>query len=266
VPDLIPRPLNQAYLFVRQQCRHLQALWAHARTDPAQGPRPRFVLFGRGRSGTTALVSMLDDVPALHCEGEVLFRPVLFPRRHVLGRCARSPGPGYGCKILSYQIRDLQTRVRRPETFLRELHHEHGFQILYLRRTNLLRHALSNIRARREQYQQKKGEAASTGRALHVDPQHVLAWMRQSEGLRNFEERVLEGLPYLSLTYEAHIRDAGHHQTTVDEVCAFLGVESAPVESSYQKVAPPSLREGIANYEEMAAALAETPYRSYLDE
>ena len=263
--DALRSALNRRYLKVRQQYRHAQALWADGRTSDEHLPEPRFVLFGRGRSGTTALISMLDDVPALDCEGEVLHDWVPFPERHVRGRCARSGGPGFGCKILSYQIRDVQTSLARPERVLRILHEEHGFRVLYLRRANLLRHALSNIRARREQFHQQKGEGGIQRRALHVDPDHVLDWIRSSEALMTYEERLLEGVPHLSMTYEKHIREAAQHQDTVDAVCSFLKIESAPVESSYEKVAPPSLREGVENYDALARRLRDTPYASYLD-
>lgn len=263
--DALPSALVRRYLAVRQQYRHAQALWALFRKGAAALPPTRFVLFGRGRSGTTALLSMLGDVPGLQCEGEVLHDWVLFPRRHVLGRGARSPAPGYGCKILSYQLRDVQTRLDAPESFLRALHDEHGFRVLYLRRTNLLRHALSNIRARREQFHQSKRGTRKGGQSLRFDPERVLAWMRSSEALAGYEARLLEGVPHLSLTYEEHVRSADAHQGTVNEICAFLNVETAPVESSYEKIAPPSLREGVANYDELAARLRGTPYAPYLE-
>lgn len=254
--------LKRQYLVARQQYRHLQALSAHVSGQPL--PSTRFVLFGRGRSGTTALVSMLDRLPTLRCEGEVLHNYVPFPQRHVLGRCARSRAEGYGCKILSYQLRDVQRLRRSPKAFLRILHEEHGFDLLYLRRTNLLRHALSNIRARRETFHREKTDASRASRALTVDPEHVVEWMRNSEALHTFEQTLLKGLPYLSLTYEEHIRDPSTHQSTVDEICEYLGIPSAPVETRYQKVAPPSLEEGVANYEELAAYLKGTSYARYL--
>lgn len=262
--DALVSALNRQYLFVRQQYRHGQALGAHWWSNSDALPRPRFILFGRGRSGTTALLSMLDDVPALHCEGEVLHDYVPFPYRHVLGRSVWSGASGYGCKILSYQVRDVQTRLKCPEKFVRDLHNDGGFRVLYLHRTNLLRHALSNIRARREQFHRKKGTAPSQARALRVDPDHVLEWMRSSEALSDYEDRLLDGVPHLSLTYENNVQDPEAHQETVDEICAFLGVESAPVESTYEKIAPPSLREGVANYDDLAQRLEGTPYEKYL--
>jgi hypothetical protein len=133
--DALVSTLTQQYLKVRQQYRHAQALWAYRWTDSNALPIPRFILFGRGRSGTTALLSMLDDVPALHCEGEVLHNYVPYPYRHVLGRSARAAAPGYGCKILSYQVQDVQNALEHPASFIDRLWSEGGFQILYLRRT-----------------------------------------------------------------------------------------------------------------------------------
>jgi len=260
----IPSVLQRPYLFVREQVRHAQALWAHARRSAAAAPDPRFVLFGRGRSGTTALVSLLDAVPAIRCEGEILRDWVPYPMRHVLGRSRWRAAAAYGCKILSYQLRDVQRALPAPENFLRTLHCEHGFRVLYLRRANLLRHALSNIRARRDTFHRKKGDRGGAS-ALTVDPEHVVAWMESSAALRAYEHRLLAGLPHLSLTYEHDLRDAEAHPATVDSVCDYLGVPSAPAESEYRKVAPRSLRESVANYEALARRLTGTRFEPYLE-
>lgn len=256
--------LNRRYLKVRQQYRHLQAWVGYlARRTP---PETRFILFGRGRSGTTALVNLLDALPAVHCEGEILHDYVPSPFVHVRGRSRRARSAGYGCKILSYQLRDVQSALDAPRTVLRRLHHRHGFDLLYLRRTNLLRHALSNIRARRDQFHRRKTDATGQSPSLDVDPEHVLDWMRRSEALQQYEAELLEGLPYLSLTYEEHIRDPSAHQSTVDLICDYLDLPSAPVETEYAKVAPRSLRKGVSNYEELVRHLEGTQHESFLGE
>jgi LPS sulfotransferase NodH len=255
--------LNRQYLKVRQQYRHLQACIGHlARRRP---PRTRFILFGRGRSGTTALVSLLDALPSVRCEGEILHDYVPFPFVHVRGRSRRARSAGYGCKILSYQLRDVQSAFEAPHTVLRELHHRCEFDLLYLRRTNLLRHALSNIRARRDQFHRQKSDPTERP-PLTVDPDHVVEWMRKSEALQRYEEKLLEGLPYLSLTYEEHMRDPSAHQSTVDLICEYLGLPSAPVETDYKKLAPRSLRTGVSNYETLAQHLETTKYEPFLEE
>jgi LPS sulfotransferase NodH len=263
VVDDVETFLRRRYLFARQQFRHLQAGLAHL--SGRSLPETRFILFGRGRSGTTALVSMLDDVPGVRCEGEVLHNYVPFPYRHVLGRAARCSRATYGCKILSYQIKDVQRPPGPREDFLRTLHHEHGFQILYLRRTNLVRHALSNIRARRDTFHRKKSDPDAGPAALRVDPDHVIEWMESSKALNEYEQTLLDDVPHLSLTYEEHIRHAEDHQSTVDSVCDFLGIDSGSVESSYRKVAPPSLRDRVANYEELEERLRGTSYATFLE-
>lgn len=255
--------VRRRYLFARQQLRHLQALSAYVagRRDPEK----RFVLFGRGRSGTTALVSMLDAVPGVRCEGEVLHDWVPYPRRHVLGRSARIGEAVYGCKILSYQLRDVQCLPGDGTGFIRRLHEEHGFSILYLRRMNLLRHALSNVRARKETFHRKKSDSDRERPAINVDPDRVIEWMNSSAELNAYEQEILEDVPHLSLTYEEHIRRPEGHQATVDRICAYLGIESTNVESTYRKVAPPSLRAGVANFDELADRLLDTPYARFLE-
>jgi LPS sulfotransferase NodH len=263
VDDLVSG-LNRQYLKVRQQYRHLQACTAYLTGAPLASPR--FVLFGRGRSGTSLLISLLDAIPSLHCEDEILHDYVPFPHVHVLGRNARSGGGGYGFKLLSYQVRDVQTALDAPRRFLRTLHHDDGFQVLYLRRTNLLRHALSNIRARRDTFHRTGDEDAPSRPALHVDPEHVVDWMRSSEALATYEHELLDGVPHLSLTYEDNLRDPEAHQSTVDTVCAYLGIPSASVETTHQKLAPRSLRAGVENYDELARHLRDTPYEQYLND
>lgn len=209
-------------------------------------------------------MNMLDGLPGVRCEGEILRNCLPFPQLHPKGRSLWSGHDIYGCKILSHHLRDVQWTHRNPTEYLRRLHREEDFNVLYLRRTNLLRHALSNIRARREGFSRKKGEQAPSG-AMQVDPENVIRWMRSSEALKAYEERLLEGVPHLSLTYEENIRDPRRHQETVEDICEFLGIESAPVQTQYQKMAPPSLREGVANYEALARQLSGTEYARYLD-
>ena len=60
---------------------------------------------------------MLNDVPGLRCAGEVLHNSVPFPYRHILGRAAGCTAEAYGCKVLSYQIKDVQRPPDGVKTF-----------------------------------------------------------------------------------------------------------------------------------------------------
>lgn len=224
----------------------------------------RFVIFGRGRSGSTALVSLLDSHPEVTCDGEILNQRVLFPHQHVLACCAGAQARVYGCKILSYQIADVQP-FRDRDGFVRTLH-EDGFKIIYLKRDNLIYHALSNIRARTFGFHGRKGEGGTAAhRKLEVDVGQLMQWIKSSEQLDAYEAKLLAGVPHLPLTYERALADAADHPTTLRAVCAFLGIDYLPGETAYRKVSPALLRDSVSNYDELVAALTDTPYARFLD-
>lgn len=228
---------------------------------PALSP-VRFVIFGRGRSGSTALVSLLDGVRGIHCDGEILSQPVLLPRPYLYSQCARSQASVYGCKVLSYQIRDVQPLWQRQQ-FLHYLTAA-GFKIIYLRRVNLFHHALSNIQARVGGFHRRATETGQPPAAITVAPELLLDWMRRSEELARFEQRLLQGVTALSLTYEEHLRYSPQHQSTVDTICDFLGVPSSPVASAYAKLLPQRWQDAIANSQEIIDYFSHTPYAPYL--
>ncbi|NEQ55213.1 MAG: hypothetical protein F6K11_34680 [Leptolyngbya sp. SIO3F4] len=248
-------PIKKPHLRIRQTASYL----LHR---PAMSPI-RFVLFGRGRSGTTALVSLLDGVKEIRCDGEILSTPVLFPKIYLQSCSANSPATAYGCKILSYHIRDVQPLLQRQH-FLRHLD-KVGFKIIHLKRCNLFLHALSNIRARVSGYYQKKADGPKAMKVISVKPESVLDWMQRSEQLANYELGLLQGLDVLSLTYEDNIQNSSQHQPTVDKICDFLGIPSSPVTSAYRKQSTNCWQNAISNHEELTNFFANTPYAHYLN-
>lgn len=246
---------------IKRYSTHLpRTLWYHLRKPPLAPTR--FIIFGRGRSGSTTLVSLLDSVPDLQCDGEILGRYVPFPHTHLLTCCARSKAAVYGCKLLSYQVRDLQPLANRPK-FITQLAQQ-GFKIIYLRRENLILHALSNIRARNYGFHKTRGDQ-SVSTKITLDPDEMLQWMQKSEALQAFESTALQDIPHLSLTYEQHLSQETAHQTTVDLICAHLGIASAPVQSQFRKVSPKTFHDSVENAEQISKFLAQTPYAHFLN-
>lgn len=230
-------------------------------------PRPaetRFVIFGQGRSGSTLLVSLLGSHGRTHCDGEILYSRLRFPRAFIDASAALHRGRIYGFKLLSYQLRDVQ-RLARPEAFLRGLG-EDGFRILYLRRRNLLRHALSNLYARETEFHRVDGAKKGPARRIDVNVADVLEWIRVSGELASFEQRVLRDLPHLPLTYEDDLETAASQQATADRVFAYLGTETEQVASTMQKVAPRSIADMVVNHEELIAALRDSPHAEFLED
>ena len=108
----------------------------------------KFVLFGRGRSGSTLLVQMLDSNPAIGCLDEILRFTTFSPVRMIERELGRLDKPVRGFKLLSYQIRELHSR---HDQRLKNWMADESVTILHLRRENVLRHAISNIYAQSRQ-------------------------------------------------------------------------------------------------------------------
>ncbi|ESA37064.1 nodulation protein h [Leptolyngbya sp. Heron Island J] len=244
----------QVYLnFVRAQSNH--------------APQ-KFIIFGRGRSGSTTLVSLLNCLPEIDCDGEILAQPVLWPQLYLKARAAQAHNSVYGCKLLSYQLRDTH-QIRQGSDFLYELS-QAGVSILYLRRENLLEHAISNIRARSFGFHQSKFHQSNfrTGvqqEKIYVEPKAVVDWMEKSQRLWEYELSLLRDIPYMALTYEKNLASETQHQPTIDAICRFLGIQSTPAVSKYQKVSPQTLQASVENYGELVYYLKSTPYERYLD-
>ena len=248
----------------KRQSQHLFDVTQYALSQKELSPT-RFIIFGRGRSGSTALVSLLNSLPNIHCDGEILNESVTFPYLQVLARCQKSPAQAYGCKILSYQIKRVQP-IQHGSLFLRNLYNN-GFKIIYLKRDNLVQHAISNIRAKRYGFHRKVTESPlerSRSKKVWIDTDELFRWMKDSEALNQYERLLLSGIPHLKLTYEANLSSARRQQRTVNKICNYLNINSGRATCEFRKVSPKRLADSIANYEEIVRFLARSPYMKYL--
>jgi LPS sulfotransferase NodH len=221
----------------------------------------RFVIFGRGRSGSTTLVSLLNELPSVACDGEILSQPVLNPLSHVLAKCANSKSAVYGCKILSYQVQSVQPIPERA-SFLSELA-DAGFKVIYLKRENLVFHALSNMRARQFGFHRLSVDQENQQK-LTVDMDDLMYWLHGSEQLNHYETRLLDGISYLPLTYEKNLATEESQKSTTVGLCQFLGQEYRDVSSKYRKISPEKLCDSVENYDELVEFLKNTPYGKFV--
>ena len=223
----------------------------------------KFVIFGRGRSGSTALVSLLNCLSEVRCDGEIIAQPVLWPQLYIKAKAAKTHKSVYGCKVLSYQLRDTH-QIQQGADFLYELN-QAGFYILYLRRENLLDHAISNIRARSFGFHKSHLPEGFQKSKIYVDPIAVVDWIEKSQHLWDYELSLLRDIPHLALTYEKNLASERQHQPTIDTICRYLEIRSRSAVSQYQKVSPQTLQASVENYSELVNHLSATPYYHYLE-
>lgn len=223
---------------------------AKALMTPAQD-RKKFLIFGRARSGTTLLKSLLDQVDGLICESEMLHNGVVAPRRLLNALARKAPTPAYGCKLLSYQLVDVH-RIRTPVRFFRQLH-EDGFKLIHIER-NTVDQVLSLLTAREsraftpEEFD-RLGQLDGT---LHLDPELFRKALTANMAFLDLERKIMAQLPHLHVSYDRDLNDNGTHQATVDRICAFVGVPSSRVETRLRKRREGHRRDRFSNYAKLA--------------
>lgn len=264
-------PINRHKPMIRQflgsakrQSQHLFEVAQYGLSQKVSDPS-RFVIFGRGRSGSTALVSLLNALPNVHCDGEVLKESLIFPYFQILAKCQRSAAAVYGCKILSYQIRKIQP-IPYGSVFLRDLY-EDGFKIIYLKRDNLVQHAISIIRAKQYGFHQKVSDlplGQNKPEKVRIDTNELLRLMQDSQALNQYERLVLSDIPHLALTYEADMANERRQQRAVDKICDFLSISRGRVTCQFRKVSPRQLSDSVSNYDEVVRFLARSSYIRYI--
>jgi LPS sulfotransferase NodH len=225
----------------------------------------RFVIFGQGRTGSTLLVQLLNSSPDIYCEEEILSRKVLSPYAYVKARSHRSPRPFYGFKVKIYQLTHDQG-IARPREFIERMVND-DWKIIYLKRADIVRHAMSNVvAAHRRAYHHRASQGELKLQKFHVDSDDFIRRIKLRERWLKDEEEVLEGLPHLSIQYETDLLHPEVHQATTDRVLDFLGATRAPAKTELVRTSRDRLADVIENYDEVIQAIARTRYAPYLRE
>lgn len=229
---------------------------------------PRFVIYCRGRDGSTLLVDLLNQLPGVYCDGEILHVPVRAPWLYVRGCQSVAPGNAYGFKLLSHHLTHIQ-RVSNPAAFMRHLDSV-GYRIIHLRRQNLLRQILSNFYVRHRggyaggHQHHRSADGVPEVTRMSVNIAELDYWLRENERRAHDEDATLSGLRALDLTYEHDLQRAEDHQGTVDRVAEYLGVHPVRVEAGLARLTTDDLAEFISNHDEVVRFLEQTDYRRFL--
>jgi LPS sulfotransferase NodH len=240
---------------------------------PRQDLSKSFILFAQGRTGSTLLGSLLNSHPEIVFEDEILNidahrRPFLFPYLYALGRKKMSGASCYGYHVKIYQL-SKDHRID-PKRYMHKARAD-GWKIIYLKRQNLLRHALSSIRAESTRtyfhYVQKKADPRNKG-AMHVQPDDLIRRMEERETYLAQENDVLSGLKTYNVTYELDLITPERQQATCQGVFTYLGLDAGDVKvSTYlERINQGSLPDLISNYEEIVSYLYGTRFSRFIEE
>lgn len=111
----------------------------------------RILIFRQGRTGSTLLTDLLSKHDDVFCHEEIFgnhhLGPFLFPSRLADGMAESVEGRVYGFHVKPGQLRD-NTVIGDLSKWLHEMEQQ-GWYIVHLCRKNLLKHAVSTIKASR---------------------------------------------------------------------------------------------------------------------
>jgi LPS sulfotransferase NodH len=227
----------------------------------ARRPLRRFVIVSGPRTGSELLRELLDSLPDVQCEGELLQRSRRWPIAYLDGRAVLG-GHGrraWGCKILDSHLHEGMAASRPDgERALSELV-AGGWTILNLRRRDLLAQALSFLHAMQGQWH-FRGPARFE--PFEADPAAVIAMLYVLDGNARWLDERLAEVPHIRVSYEDDLRPPERRPSTVSRLADLLGVMPTGATTDLAAVAPARPADRITNMDAVVRALEQTRFAS----
>jgi LPS sulfotransferase NodH len=229
-----------------------------------------FTVVTHPRTGSTWLCDVLDTHPAIRCHSEV-FHPhaVYYSKRSTaagtLGTdlAERDADPhGFASRLFAHHegraAVGFKVMAGHAPQLVADLLRESRIRKLVLRRENRIRVYVSEQRA--ATVNAWRG-VNYDGLKIHVDPGTLVAYADHYDVYFDWVERSVADQPALHLTYESLFRPE-----TVAAALEFLGVEPdlSQLRTNVEAQSSDSLRDAIANYDELLSELAGTPLEAEL--
>lgn len=167
----------------------LAAFWRTA-------PKKQFIIFGQDRSGSTLLTQLLSCSPEIRCDDEILTQWVPWPYLYVKARSMRYPGKVYGYKL---RLHELTNRHRIDPVVFLHMHQRQGGKVIYLRRQNIVRQAISMLIAMESGLwrSDRRAYEARRKKRFHIDCAALFANLRWREAMLAQEQQVLQGISHI---------------------------------------------------------------------
>ncbi|MBK8982178.1 MAG: hypothetical protein IPM38_07610 [Ignavibacteria bacterium] len=233
-------------------------------------PVNKFVIYTRGRTGSTLLTELLNCHPEIYCDVEIFNfiysgSIINFPELYIKSCSKRASASGksvYGFKVKIGQLR-FEHKYKDYEKILMSLH-EQGWKFIHLKRVNLLRHKLSNIITYQTDIFHLRKNDEEFNKKIIIDCKQLLKGIKYGEEVEKTEEENLKNIPHMKIIYEDDLLDNSIFQRTADRVFNFLGINSYPVKSELKRITKENLEDVIENYKEVEKYFMNTEHEKYL--
>lgn len=234
---------------------------------PRSKDQIRVAIFGQGRTGSTLLESLLCSTEYFYKNGELLKieqDEIMFPSQFIRGLSKWKSNKNFIFHVKIYQLTRDRKRPIDPSYFIETLYND-GFNVIYLRRKNIIKHYLSNLVAeQRGEYH--KFDDRTENLKLFIDCNSFVNKVKERIRFNEEEIAALANIEYLEVTYEDDLESSITHQNTVNKILKYLSLEKKEAITKFKKINTSSLKELISNYDEFAECMTVQGWENYLDQ
>jgi len=229
--------------------------------------KKKVVIFAQGRTGSSLLENLIANSSEISRNGEILAklhspfkRRILSPIKFVEGLSRyRSKDIIFHVKI--YHLLDEQDQD--PVKFFQRLI-RYNWKVIYLKRNNKLKHAISNIVAEKRNSFHKFNDDVSLNQ-FTIDINELDRWIKYRQKYEEIENSVLNKIDnYLELNYEDDLENIENHKKTINKVFNYISLPYTFKESNYKKVVNKSIEDIVLNYDEIVDYLKTNQLEKFL--
>ncbi|MGH7885939.1 MAG: hypothetical protein ACRENO_09625 [Thermodesulfobacteriota bacterium] len=234
---------------------------------PPVNGKNNFIIFSSNRTGSTLLNMLLKSHSEIDCQGEIFlkfkesaFKKVLFPYLYIRG--IKSENHNTFGFVLKTQHIDVVFSDKHKD-LVSNLYHK-GWKIIYLKRLNIFRQAVSHLIAMTNKQWHDFPEKPIKREKVYIDCKKLLPIINWFEKLAEIEEEILNNFKYKLVFYENSLLEENNHQKTCEDIFDFLGISAELVTTEIKKISTGSLEDQIINYEEVVNFFSKTKYSEFL--
>ena len=211
------------------------------------------------------LESLLSSTGHFRRNGELLnpaYGEIWSPIRYTRGMSARMPDENFMFHLKIYHLTRDRRRPVEPGAFLNSLH-EDGWNIIYLRRRNTVRHQLSNAVLEHRGGPHKFSDDPER-HLIEIDCETFVERVRERVQFENAETEALRGVDFCEVTYEDGLEQVDMHQHTVDRILDHISLERRTARTKHKKVNTQDPVDLVANYDEFVEFLTKADLGHFL--
>lgn len=170
----------------------------------------------------------------------------------------------YQCKESVYCFKFMVNQLAGPRSFVHKLARR-GYKVVSIRRNDAIGIALSRYIAKQTNIWLVQEGVGRTTERVTISLPNFFNSLQQVEIFYRLQDKVLKGLDYLSINYEADLCRNDYFEYYSKAVLNFTGLPYQLLTSSHLPTDERKDSERIENYNELMDAIKSSPFAHYIE-